>query len=170
MVEKKWFVLRTRSRFEKKVSHWLTQLGVENYLPTHKKLRKWHDRKKLIDDVLFKGYVFVFIADNKRHEVFQIPGILRYLFVHKKIAIISEQEIARIKLFCTLADVKINKKPEKGDRVEVICGALIGLQGNIVSAPGGHRLQIHIPALACFASISVDIKDVCIVDKNRVIM
>jgi transcription antitermination factor NusG len=163
---KNWYVVRTKSKAEKAVSARLAKLGIDHYLPLHLVLRKWHDRKKYVEEVLIKGFVFVSIEDRRRAEVFQVAGITHYLFVHKKIAIISEKEIARIKFFCTLADTKINKKPEKGDRVEVVSGHLIGLQGHIVSSSTGERLQVHLPALGCFASLVINKADVCVIESK----
>jgi transcription antitermination factor NusG len=167
MESKNWYVVRTKSKSEKAVSTRLTKLGIDHYLPLHRVLKRWHDRKKYVEEVLIKGFVFVYLEERRRAEVFQVAGITHYLFVHKKIAIISDAEIARIKFFCTLADTKINKKPEKGDRVEVISGHLIGLQGHIVSSSTGERLQIHLPALGCFASLVINKADVCVIDPKQ---
>lgn len=164
MGHQNWYALKTKSRAEKVVSERLTALGIVNYLPIHRVLKKWHDRSKYIDDVLIKGYVFVYLTEQKRPEVFQVYGVTRYLFVNGKIAIILEKEIEHIKLFCTLADVKINKLPQKGDEVEVINGHFIGLQGVVINTSNGKRLQIHLPVLNCFANIKIDMKEVRVIN------
>lgn len=48
-----------------------------------------------------------------------------YLFEIGQIATLNEKEIEEIKIFCTLDDIKIGKKYEKGNEVEIISGQFI---------------------------------------------
>ena len=57
--EKKWFVVYTKSRCEKKVADLLTKKGIENYCPLNRVQKQWSDRKKIILAPLFTSYVFV---------------------------------------------------------------------------------------------------------------
>lgn len=160
MEERKWYILRTHPQAEKRVAERLTTIGIEHYLPLRKQLKNWHDRKKYIDEVLFKSYVFVYTTDRNRQEVFQVAGIVKYLFVGGKIAVVTEKEIEQIKIFCTAENIEINKEYKKGDNVEVIAGQFIGLKGQLVAITDGEKLQIHIPALNCFANINIAKNDV----------
>ena len=56
---KKWHVIYTAPRAEKKVNERLESQGVETYLPLQKTLRQWSDRKKKVSIPLFNSYVFV---------------------------------------------------------------------------------------------------------------
>lgn len=160
MNEKKWYVVRTNPRAEKKVSEKLSVIGIDHYLPLHKQLKNWHDRKKYVDEVLFKSYVFIYTTEQKRQEVFQVSAVVKYLFVGGKIAVVTEKEIEQIRIFCTSNDIKIEETYKKGDEVEVISGQFIGLKGQLISTPERRKLQIYIPVLNCFASISIDKNDV----------
>lgn len=44
-----WYVLTTKPKFEKKVNQGLNKAHIINYLPLHKKLRVWNDRKKWVE-------------------------------------------------------------------------------------------------------------------------
>ncbi|UUV20776.1 UpxY family transcription antiterminator [Paenimyroides aestuarii] len=155
MSEKKWYILRTNPKAEKKVALRLTTLGIENYLPLRKQIKSWSDRKKLVSEVLFKSFVFVYLTEKERQNVFEVPGIVRYLYFAGKIATLSEKEIEHIKYFCSLDDIKIDENYEKGDQVEVINGQLIGLKGELICSTSGNRLKIYIPVLDCFANITI---------------
>ena len=61
---KGWYLIYTRPRHEKKVFLQLTEMKVRSLLPTTKKLRTWHDRKKYIDEPLFPSYIFVYLEDK----------------------------------------------------------------------------------------------------------
>jgi len=93
---KNWYVLYTKPRHEKKVAERLTSAGYTVYCPLQKVVRKWSDRTKVVEEPLFKGYVFIQIEDHKRDEVFTYPGTVRYLFWLRRPAIVREEEIATI--------------------------------------------------------------------------
>ena len=48
MEEKKWYVIKTTSRSEKKVAERIDAIGVQSYLPLMQSIRQWSDRKKKI--------------------------------------------------------------------------------------------------------------------------
>ena len=67
-INKKWFVIYTRSRFEKKIYQELLKINIESYLPLQKKLKQWSDRKKWVEEPLFRSYIFVKI-DNLFYRI-----------------------------------------------------------------------------------------------------
>jgi len=93
---KNWYVLYTKPRHEKKVAERLTGAGFSVYCPLQKVVRKWSDRTKVVEEPLFKGYVFIQIENHKRDEVFTFPGTVRYLFWLRRPAVVREEEIATI--------------------------------------------------------------------------
>ena len=56
---KKWFVVHTKPRVEKRVTEILTRKKIENYCPINKVMRQWSDRKKLVNEPLFPYFVFI---------------------------------------------------------------------------------------------------------------
>ena len=93
---KNWYVLYTKPRHEKKVAERLTGAGFSVYCPLQKVVRKWSDRTKVVEEPLFKGYVFIQIENHKRDKVFTFPGTVRYLFWLRRPAVVREEEIATI--------------------------------------------------------------------------
>ena len=59
LLNPKWYAIYTRPRWEKKVDLLLKDQGLESYCPLNKVKRKWSDRIKLVEEPLFKSYVFV---------------------------------------------------------------------------------------------------------------
>lgn len=91
-----WYVLYTKPRNEKKVAERLSAAGYNVYCPLQKVKRQWSDRMKVVEEPLFKGYLFIQVEDKRRDEVFNYPGAMRYLFWLKRPAVVREQEIATI--------------------------------------------------------------------------
>ena len=130
----KWYALYTRPRWEKKVNNLLLHKGVESYCPLNKVRRKWSDRVKLVEEPLFKSYVFVKIAEDDRTVVRMTDGVINFVYWDGKPAIIKEKEIQTIRRFLDEHEhvklVKMELKPDQ--RVRVVAGPLMDQEGKII--------------------------------------
>ena len=130
----RWYAIYTRPRWEKKVNTLLVEKGVESYCPLNKVPRKWSDRIKIVEEPLFKSYVFVRINDEDRTRVRMTDGVVNFVYWNGKPAIIKEKEIQVIRRFLDeyeQVDVqKIDFEPE--ERVRVISGPMMDHEGKIV--------------------------------------
>ncbi|MFT4805470.1 MAG: transcriptional antiterminator RfaH [Algoriphagus sp.] len=143
-----WFVLYTKSRFEKKVAKQLLDLGIEAYCPTVKKERQWSDRKKMIDDPLFKSYVFVRLEEKYRDQVFAAEGAVRFLYWLKKPAIVTDKEITTIKDFLGEYDyeeIEVQTFSTE-DRIRIKSGPLYDTEG-VIKHMSSNQVVIYIPTL-----------------------
>jgi transcription antitermination factor NusG len=157
---KKWFVIITKPKAEKKVGKRLTELGIENFVPLHRQLRQWHDRKKWVDIPLFNSYIFVKIEEKHRTKVFEVIGVLKYLSIGGQISVLREQEIERIKKLCAFdGEIEISDASfEVGEEVEIISGHFCGFIGILISADNKNKLKVHFSDLNCFATVEIEKK------------
>ena len=131
---RKWLAVYTRPRWEKKVNQLLTEKGLESYCPLNKVRRKWSDRMKIVEEPLFKSYVFVKVSDNDRTAVRMTNGAINFVYWDGKPAVIKEKEIIAIKRFlneyenveAVPADLKINQ------RVRITNGTLMDQEGKVL--------------------------------------
>ena len=93
-----WNVIYTKSRSEKKVEERLKNIGIEAYCPVRTEVKFWSDRKKSILVPVLPSMVLVKIEKNKRNQVFDIPGVVRYMFWLKKHAVVRDSEVDSLKL------------------------------------------------------------------------
>ena len=93
-----WNVIYTKSRSEKKVEEKLKNIGIEAYCPVRTEVKFWSDRKKSILVPVLPSMVLVKIEKNKRNQVFDIPGVVRYMFWLKKHAVVRDSEVDSLKL------------------------------------------------------------------------
>jgi transcription antitermination factor NusG len=78
---RKWYVIRTKPRWEKKVALQIEKKQIEVFLPILEKIRIWSDRKKKIQDPMFSGYVFVRADETERlTAISNTPGAMGYIF------------------------------------------------------------------------------------------
>ncbi|MBP1652940.1 MAG: NusG antitermination factor, partial [Bacteroidetes bacterium] len=64
-----WYAVYTKPRWEKKVAESLIRKQVETYCPINRVTHQWSDRKKVVEEPLFKSYVFVRIPDTMKTTV-----------------------------------------------------------------------------------------------------
>jgi len=148
-MNKTWYAIYVKSRTEKKVASLLEENGISFFLPLIRVLKQWSDRKKWIDEPLFKSYVFVNIEEKQYYEVLQVPGVVRYITFERKAVPIREQQIEAIKYFLNEKEPEFDaeQKWEKGQQVEVISGSMTGLIGQLVDVKGKHKVSITIDAI-----------------------
>ena len=133
-MSKKWLAIYTRPRWEKKVNQLLTEKGFESYCPLNKVKRKWSDRIKVVEEPLFKSYVFVKVAEKERTEVRMTSGAINFVYWNGKPAVIKEKEINAIRRFLNEyayvearpMDVQLNQ------RVRIINGTLMDKEGKVL--------------------------------------
>ncbi len=126
-----WHVLYTKPRNEKKVFESLVANGVECYYPTQKVLKQWSDRKKWIEEPLFKSYIFVKAPESMAEKlaVLQSPGVVRFLFWLGKEAEVKQSEIDAIRKFLGSYETVEVVSFEVGTNLEISDGALKGMDG-----------------------------------------
>ena len=114
----KWFVLYTKPNASLKVADRLSALGIQVYTPTKIEVRQWSDRKKKIKVPLLPSMVLVRLEENNINNVFQVPGVVRYMFEHGKRVEIKEQEIEAMQLYLE-GKAKVTKSVRVGDIVQI---------------------------------------------------
>ena len=134
--EKNWYALYTKPRWEKKIDASLIKKNIESWCPLQKIEKQWTDRKKIIEEPLFKSYIFVHIANSERSKVFQTDGILNFVYYLGKPAIIKEAEINLIKQYLLEKDVRISLISKEGfeesTRIRVNHGVFMGKEGTVL--------------------------------------
>ena len=164
-IQKKWFVVYTIPRWEKKVALLLQQKGIEHYCPLNKVTRQWSDRRKIVVVPLFKGYVFVKVSEALKWEIKEIDGILNYVYWLGKPALVKDAEIDTIKKFLhefTEVEV-INPQLEVDSKVIIKQGVLMDYHGIIVEV-SGTKAKVKISSMGLILSAVFDKKNLRVIN------
>jgi len=155
-----WYVVYTRPRWEKKVAATLADKGIVHYCPLNKVQKQWSDRKKVVMEPLFKGYVFVQVADQKKWDIKLIDGILNYVYWLGKPATVRQEEIDTIRKFLQeFHDVEvINATPGTSDTVVVKQGVLMNYKGIVVEVLG-NKARVKIESMGLALTAVFDVKN-----------
>lgn len=132
---RKWLAVYTRPRWEKKVNQLLTEKGLESYCPLNKVRRKWSDRIKIVEEPLFKSYVFVKVSDEDRAAVRMTTGAINFVYWNGKPAVVKEREINAIRRFLDEYD-QVEARPvdiKVNGRVRITNGTLMDHEGKVLA-------------------------------------
>lgn len=160
-----WYAVYTKPRWEKKVASLLEEAGIEHYCPVNKVTRQWSDRKKVILEPVFKGYVFVKLVPERKWEVKKIHGIINFVYWLGKPATIREEEIMTIKKFLNeFSDVEITQKSLTiNTPVRIKQGIMMHYKGIVVEVLG-NKAVVKIDSLDIQLSAHFDKKNLEIIN------
>jgi len=155
-----WVVIYTRSNFEKKLAQNLSKFKIEYFLPTQKVLKQWKDRKKWVDELLFRSYVFIRKQeyDKYRDSICKLDGFIKVLYSNNKPLIVTDVEIENLKQI-TSQSYKLtieSVNPQKGD---VIFLKDFNIEGIINRITNSDKIILYVPTLNYYITVSYsDIK------------
>ncbi|HTL46791.1 MAG TPA: UpxY family transcription antiterminator [Verrucomicrobiae bacterium] len=157
-----WYALYTRSRHEKIAAEQLAKKNIQTFLPLRTITRRWSDRKKIIQQPLFAGYLFVHTALDRRWNVLNSQGVVRFVGPSPGNPIaVPERDITAIQRFVK-EEIDIDPFPylKEGTKVYVRAGPFKGTEGFIVRKDGRCRLILSLEVL--MQSVSIEIDQACV--------
>ena len=160
----KWYAIHVRSRHEFQIFDRLKLKGIEAFLPTVEKLRKWKDRKKLVTFPLFPGYLFVRITDEARNmlEVLRIKGVVNMICTlpGEPSSIPDEQITMLKKLVENSKDLDPYPYLTEGQNVRIIKGPMAGIEGILIEKLDKHFLVLSVDVLQQGVALTINAADV----------
>jgi transcriptional antiterminator RfaH len=145
-----WYVIQTRSRFEKKVVQLLTKAGIAAYLPLQEKVKRWSDRLKKVEEPLFAGYLFVQFVESERYLVLNTPGVVRFVSFGGEYAKINNKQIVAIKNVLSSDDAfeVVDLDFKTGEEVVITSGPFQDNYATVIrSNNGGQKVLLSLPAI-----------------------
>ena len=150
---KKWFVLYTRPNQEVKVSEQLKGMKISCFCPTVTIIKQYSDRKKKVIKPLLPSYVFVFIEEGNRDDVFSVFGIVRYLFWLGKPATVRESEIELMKEYLNGIYQSISiTKFTRGQLYKISEGVFSGRIGKVIETQK-NKVKLELQSLGMIVTL-----------------
>lgn len=152
-----WYVLYTLPRNEKKLSKLLQDKGIEVYCPVQETIKQWSDRKKKVQEPVFRSYIFILLNDYPKDcvEVLRTRGAVRFLWWLGKPGVVRPEEIEAIRNFLnSYKNVKFHSDIEVGESVTINEGPLKERSGKLLSIRGRKAiLQLETLGMSLIAEI-----------------
>ena len=139
-----WLVLYTNPRAEMKVAQRLEKIGVEAYCPARMEMRQRSDRKKKIWVPLLSSMVLVNIEEREKNKVFDVHGVMRYLFWLGQPAKVSVDEVLILKEVTEGKNLVAHEVIKKGIGAEV---DLLGTQKGVITKTSGSHYWVELKGL-----------------------
>ncbi len=157
--EPRWYAAYTKSRTEKKVLARLTENGFEAYLPIRRKRHQWSDRLKWVEEPLIKSYIFIHVNERDYYNAINTPGLVCYVTFEGKAAPIPDRQIDILKILLHEgAEMEvINERFAAGQKIIVISGTLVGMQGEMVEYRGKKKVLVRLGSTGTNILVSVSL-------------
>ncbi len=141
------------------------ETGIHHYCPLNKVQKQWSDRRKVVMEPLFKGYVFVLVEETKKWDIKNIDGILNYVYWLGKPAQVKQSEIDTIRKFLQeFEDVEVcNASLETNDTVLVKQGVLMNYKGIVIELKG-NKARVKIESMGLQLSAVFDVKNLQLIE------
>ncbi len=173
MLEKskyQWFAVYVRANSEKKLFDNLQEKNIECYLPMRKVLKYWSDRKKWVEEPLFKCYIFVKVSYKEFFNVLNTTGAVSYVSFGGRAQSIPEDQINSIKMFLAQSEHEItvsHERIQRGVSVEVLHGSFKGIKGEVINVLGQTRLLIRIDSMNCNLYTNIEKDEVMLLEEKE---
>ena len=155
----RWYAIHTRSRHEKTVTIRLEEQGINTFLPITTEVRRWSDRRKLVEFPLFSCYAFVNLPwlPEERAKVMRTDGVLGFVGFGSGAVPIPDVEIENIRtVLAGMVPCTAYPFLKIGQRVRVRGGSLDGVEGILVARNGNNRLVISVEPIQRSLAINID--------------
>jgi len=155
---KSWYALYTRSKAEKKVLVELQFAGIEAYLPLISRIRMWSDRKRKVEEPLFRSYIFVHVSKSEFFTVRNIPNVIKYVSFGGQAVVIPDQQIDAIRHYLDEKEIIEHQELsqiKEGQLVQIKYGQMAGLIGRLVQYRNKYRLIILVESVGQLIALNI---------------
>ena len=168
--EPRWYAAYTSANHEKRVAEQLGVRAVEHFLPLYSSVRRWKDRRVMLELPLFPGYVFVRMALRERLQVQTVPGVARLVGFDGTPAALPDEEIGALRTSLgSAAGAEPHPYLTAGRRVRMKSGPLAGMEGVLLRRKGSFRLVISIELIQRSVAVDADAADVEVVAQRTAV-
>jgi transcription antitermination factor NusG len=151
-----WYALYVRCNQEKNVAHSLSSRGVEHFLPCYKSLRRWKDRRVMLELPLFPGYVLVRLPLLERAKVLLVPNVVSLVGSRGTPTAIAEDEIACVRRGIEHGRLEPHEYLHAGQRVVIVEGSMSGMEGVLVRRQNQTRVVVALDSISRAFAVEVD--------------
>jgi transcription antitermination factor NusG len=153
--ERRWWVIHTRPRCEKKMDAWLAQQNMPHFLPTRPRLRIYKSKRVTFDHPLFSGYSFGSFSPLEQQSVFGSNHAAALLEVNDQKRLLRELDIIRLALD---SGAELEECPflAEGSRARIVSGKLRGLEGVVRRRSGKTKMILSVELLQRSVDLEIE--------------
>ena len=166
--DRKWVVVHTKPRCEKKLADYAKQHQITYYLPQYTSKRVYQRRKVDVNKVLFPSYVFVGIDFKGKQELLISGYTVNFLKVYAQKELIDE-----LQAIYYGRQKNVQMEPglwlEKGLEVEIVNGPLKGIRGVVEDQSKLTEVRLQVNILRQAVLVKVKTEDIKIIGEFEIV-
>ena len=160
-MEEQWYAAYTCANHEKRVAQQLEQRRIRSFLPTYQSVRRWKDRRKVLQLPLFPSYVFVQMNPKNRLDLLRLPGVMGLVCFRGRPAPVESIEIENLQRgLKNNSAVHSHPYLKAGRKVRIRSGSMAGVEGVLVRKRDCTRIVLSISLLQRSVSVDIDEADI----------
>lgn len=169
--DKHWYVAYVKSCRERVVAASLGALGYQYYLPVQRVVRRWSDRRKIVERLVLPRMIFIRCAEKDRiRPLDEIDALYRYITVSGPYtpAVVRDVEMETFIRMVEHGGRDVTMTGDAlapGDNVRVVSGPLTGLECELISVKGRRCLAVRLGMLGT-ATMDLATDDVQKIEKK----
>ncbi|MEI3791869.1 MULTISPECIES: transcription termination/antitermination protein NusG [unclassified Chryseobacterium] len=148
---KGWYVIYTKSRYEKKTAQMLTEQNFKVYLPLQKIISQWSDRKKNVEKPLFSSYIFIYLETIKDYlRALTVDGVVIFVKFGGRLVRVLDDEINKVKIFLNqFSEVEIRNIQDLkiGEKRKITSGPFENYECEIIKIDNKQKICVRIDSL-----------------------
>ena len=160
------YAVYTKPHHERKAYNLLDQEKTDGNLPMQTTLKQWNDRKKKVNEPLFRCYLFIIITQKEYYKVLNIPGVVRFITYGGKTVTLPGQQSQLIKNLSEqdIETIELSETIPAGARVEIKTGLLTSVTGELIEYAGKKLVIIRIGEICKLIMVNVRLNFLTLAD------
>ncbi|MCF0206114.1 MAG: UpxY family transcription antiterminator [Bacteroidales bacterium] len=148
--DKHWFAASTKPKQEKAIRDKLNEIGIENFIPTKVVVRQWKYRKQKVELPVIPHLVFVRTDFATSFSLLNDYGIqMKYIksYETRTSLVIPDWQMENFMRVVNSKNASLCFEPSqmhKGDKVRVVAGPFIGLEGELIDFSGKKKVIVDL--------------------------
>jgi len=152
---RRWWAAYTRPRQEKSLARQLNTMQVPYYLPLVARKRVVSGRRQVSYLPVFSSYVFLFATDEERIGTLATDRVAQLFSATDTFELTRDLRQLRA-LIASGEPMTVEARLQRGQRVRLKNGALMGIEGTILERRGEQRLLVAVEFLQQGVSILIN--------------
>jgi transcription antitermination factor NusG len=154
-----WYAAKVKYQTERKIKNYLTECGIEHYIPFHKViLERNNGRRKAVMRPVISCFVFV-RTDLKTAMALPIDTGMTMNYIRDidtgQFLVVPDKQMQDFMFVLDFSEETIrleNKNLQRGDRVRVIKGPFAGIEGELIRIKGHKRVVVRLEGIFSVAT------------------
>ena len=152
-----WYAVHVTGQHERRLVEALKARGIDAYVPVRRELHRWSDRRKWVDVVMSPNLIFVRTSLSSQRDVYVDRNVQYFICApgdHHPSPITDRQMEDFMDLTLRTSNIELIPVPlQKGDRVRVMSGPLVGFEGELLRVAGDAKVLLRLGDLMAAAVV-----------------